>query len=191
MLFASIFSLSFLLTHSTWAVDLNIYKTVTEIRQVQEGTGSYNYIFKNGEYENIIDGSITWDGTPLIKQEIFNTIESLKGALVTVRQATVCECNVINAKIIDPQTMLLENLDTGAYFYADSRSIEYTSIKPSSGGTTLNIDFRTKRTKFNGTLSYLTRGISWLPTYDLFITNTHSKSTTINSIFSFEKSFSL
>lgn len=173
MLFVSII----FLTYSTYALDLNIYKTVTEIRQNQQGTGNYNYLFKNGEYENIIDGSITWDGTPLIKQEIFNTIESLKGALVTVRQATVCECNIINAKIIDPNTMLLENVDTGAYFYAESRSIEFTSIKPSNGGVTLNIDFRNKRTKFNGTLSYLTRGISWSPNYDLFITNTNSKFT--------------
>ena len=160
-----------ILSYSAFAIDLNIYKSVTEVRQNEEGTGNLNYVFKNGEYENIIDGSISWDGTPAIRQEIFNTIDSLKDASVIVRQATVCECNVINAKIVDPMTMLLENVDTGAYFYADPRSIEYTSIKPNNGGITLSIDFRNRRTKFNGTLSYLTRGITWSPNYDLFVTD--------------------
>lgn len=164
-----------ILCYSTFAIDLNIYKSVTEIRQNQDGTGSFNYAFKNGEYESIIDGSINWDGTPVVKQEIFNTIDSLKGASVVVRQSTVCECNVINAKVVDPVTMLLENIDTGAYFYAEPRSVEFTSIKPNNGGITLNIEFRSRKTKFNGTLSYLTRGISWSPNYDLFITDENSK----------------
>jgi hypothetical protein len=173
-MFSSII-LIFFFSHPIFAVDLNIHKSATEVRQVQNGIGTYQYLFKNGEYDNIIDGSISWDGTPFIKQELYNTIDTLKDAKVTVRQSTVCECNTIQAKIIDPNTMLLENLKTGAYFYADSRSIEYTSTRPSDGGTTLILEFQNQKTKFNGTFSYLMRGITWLPKYDLFLTDADSK----------------
>jgi hypothetical protein len=94
---------------------------------------------------------------------------------VTVRISTVCECKVIQAKILDPNTMLLENIDTGTYFYADSRSIEYTSKKPNNGGIILKIEFKNKKTKYDGTLSYLISGITWSPTYDLFVTDANSK----------------
>ena len=174
MLFTSIVLLC-LLSHRSFAVDLNIYKSVTEIRQILSGGGGYNYGFKAGEYENIVDGSINWDGTPLIKQEIYNTIDTLKGASVTVKQSTVCECNVINAKIVDPNTMLLENIDTGTFFYAERNTIEYTSKKPSNGGTILSIEFKNKKEKYNGTLSYLMRGISWSPNYDLFVADADCK----------------
>jgi hypothetical protein len=174
MLFLSIIYVFFLI-HPLAAVDLNIYKTVTEIRQIHNGSGTYEHLFNNGEYANIIDGSISWDGTPFIKEEIYSTIDTLKGALVTVRISTVCECKVIQAKILDPNTMLLENIDTGTYFYADSRSIEYTSKKPNNGGIILKIEFKNKKTKYDGTLSYLISGITWSPTYDLFVTDANSK----------------
>jgi hypothetical protein len=161
--------------HVLSAIDLNIYKSVTEIRQIQNGVGNYQYLFQNGEYSNIIDGSITWDGTPFTRQELYNTIDTLKDAKVVVRQSSVCDCRTIDAKIIDPNTMLLENLETGAFFYADSRSIEYTTKKPSNAGTTLIFEFSNKKSKFNGTLSYLMRGISWTPNYDLFIVDDDSK----------------
>lgn len=157
------------------AVDLNIYRSVTEVRQVQSGVGAYQFLFQNGEYSNIIDGSISWDGTPFVRQEIYNTVDTLKGASVTVRQSTVCECRVIEAKIVDPNSMLLENVETGAFFYADSRAIEYTTRRPSDGSTTLSFEFRNKKVKFNGTLSYLMRGITWVPNYDLSFTGDDSK----------------
>lgn len=174
MLFSSIIFIV-LLTHPLFAVDLNIYKTVTEVREFQDGVGSFNYVFGNGQFENIVQGSISWDGTPFVKQEIYNTVDALKGATVTVRRSNACECTVINAKIIDPNTMLLQDLDSEAYFYADNRSIEYTSKKPNNGGKTLTIRFGDQETKYNGTLSYSTKGITWLPNYDLFFTDSDSK----------------
>jgi len=152
-------------------LDLNLYRSVAEIRQNQSGTGSFQNIFSNGEFSNVIDGTISWTGTPFVRQEIFNTIDSLKGALVNVRQSTSCDCKIIEAKIIDPNSMLLENVETGVFFYADSRSIEYKSKRPNNIGTTLTFEFKKKTTKFSGTLSYLVRGISWSPSYDLFLTN--------------------
>lgn len=181
MLFSSILFIVFF-THSLFAVDLNIYKSVTEVRQLQVGVGTYNYVFNNGQYSSIVQGSISWDGTPFVNQEIYNTVDTLKGASVLVRRSNVCECTVIKAKIIDPNTMLLENLDTGAYFYADSHSIEYTSKKPDDGGTILTIEFTNNKTKYNGTLSYLTTGITWSPNYDLFVTDPHSKLSLIEKI---------
>ncbi|CAF2403762.1 unnamed protein product [Rotaria sp. Silwood2] len=168
MLFYSVVFICFI-SHPLFAVDLNIYNSVTEIRQNQSGIGAYQYYFKNDEYANIIDGSISWDGTPFVKQELFNTIDTLKDASVTVRLPTSCNCQSIEAKIVDPSTMLLRNLDTKGYFYADSRSIEYKSTRPDDSGTTLKFEFKKKDTSYNGTLSYLMRGISWSPNYDLFI----------------------
>ncbi len=62
------------------------------------------YLFKNDEDENLIYNSINWIGTYFIKKELYN---SLKDALVLVKQSTVCDCKIIQAKIIDPKTMLL------------------------------------------------------------------------------------
>ncbi|CAF3349129.1 unnamed protein product [Rotaria socialis] len=152
-----------------FAIDLNIYKTVTEVRQSQSGTGSHQYYFTSDEYANIIDGSVSWDGTPFVKQETLNTINALNDVIVTVRPSYSCTCESIQAKIVDPNTMLLKNLATNGYFYADSRSIEYVSVKPDDGGTTVRFEFKDNSTNFNGTLSYLLRSITWLPNYDLFI----------------------
>ncbi|CAF4665375.1 unnamed protein product [Rotaria sp. Silwood1] len=132
-----------------------LIETQMDITQIKRLSQTYN--------------SISWDGTPFIKQELFNTIDVLKDASVTVRPTTSCKCQNIEAKIVDPNTMLLKNLDTKGYFYADSRSIEYTSVRPDEGGTTLRFEFKKKNTNYTGTLSYLMRGISWSPNYDLFI----------------------
>ncbi|CAF1047738.1 unnamed protein product, partial [Rotaria sordida] len=67
--------------------------------------------------------------------------------------------------------MLLQNLNTGAYFYADKLSIEYTSVRPNNGGTVLVFQFESNMTEYNGTLSYLMKGITWKPNYDLFLTD--------------------
>jgi hypothetical protein len=127
------------------------------------------------KYENLIDSSISWDGTPFVKQELYNTIDTLKDVVVTVKQSTVCDCKTIQAKIIDPKTMLVENLSTGTYFYADKSSIEYKDRRPNNGGMILSFDFGDIKTNYDGTLSYLMKGITWLPSYDLFITNSESE----------------
>jgi len=150
------------------AVELSIYNGFTEVRQLHNGNNEYTYPFTNDEYGNIIDGSISFDGTPFLRQEVYSTSESLKGAKVTVRRSTVCECQTIQAEIVDPNSMLLKNLETGVYFYADKDSVEYTSTRPNNGGTTLMLQFEKEH---QGTLSYLMRGITWAPNYDLFFTN--------------------
>ncbi|CAF4630630.1 unnamed protein product, partial [Rotaria sp. Silwood2] len=159
------------LSRSLLAVELSIYKSFTQVRQLHNGLGVYTHEFIKSEYENIINGSISWDGTSFVRQETYNTIESLQDAKVTVQRSTVCKCETIQAKIIDPNTMLLQNLDTGAYFYADKQSIEYTSIQPDNGGTVLVFQFESNTTEYNGTLSYLMKGITWTPNYDLFLIN--------------------
>jgi hypothetical protein len=160
----------FSLAHSLLAVELSIYKSFTEVRQAHSGVGEYMYPFANNEYGNIIDGSISWDGTPFTRQEVFNTIQSLQDAKVIVRRTSVCGCDTIEAKIVDPNSMLLQNLKTGAYFYADKQSVEYTSTRPNESGTTLRFEFKDKTTQHTGTLSYLMRGITWKPDYDLLLT---------------------
>ncbi|CAF1303683.1 unnamed protein product [Rotaria sordida] len=168
MLFLS-FALLYL-TQSLLAVDLSIYKSFTEVRLAHSGIGDYAYEFANAEYDSIIDGSISWEGTSFARQEVYNTIESLQDAKVTVRRSTVCKCETIEAKIIDPNSMLLQNLNTGAYFYADKDSIEYTSTRPNNGEKALILQFKNEKTQYTGTLSYLMTGITWKPSYDLLLT---------------------
>ncbi|CAF4162339.1 unnamed protein product, partial [Rotaria sordida] len=158
------------LCQSLFAVELRIYRSFTEVLQVANGLGEYKYQFTNADYGNVIDGSFSWDGTSFVRLEIYNTIQSLQDAKVTVQRSTTCGCEKIDAKIVDPASMLLQNLKTKAYFYADKASIEYTSVRPDEGTTTLSIQFLTDKTERKGTLSYLTRGITWTPNYDLLIT---------------------
>lgn len=168
MLVFCIVSINYLF-YSSSAIELFIHKSVTEIRENYSGYGRYTYLFKNDEYENLIDDSINWNGTPFIKQELYNTIDSLKNTLVTVKQSSSCDCKIIQAKIIDPNVMLLENLDIGTYFYAEKHLIEYKNTKPNYSSITLTFDFGDKN--YNGTLSYLIKGITWLGNYDLSITD--------------------
>lgn len=168
MLTKTIFLISLVATVT--AVELNIYRSVTELRLKQNGTGCLTYKFPNGEYFNIIDGSINWEGTPFVRQEVFNTVESLKGATVRVRQPTACECQTVEAKIIDPNSMLLESSESGTSFYADSRAVEYVSARPENSGTTLYVTFKDSKTNYKGTLSYLMRNVAWAPTYDVSFT---------------------
>ncbi|CAF2789857.1 unnamed protein product [Rotaria sp. Silwood2] len=158
------------LCQSLFAVELFIYKGFTEVRQVCNGVGEYTYQFTNADYGNVIEGSFSWEGTPLVRQEIYNTIQSLQNAKVTVRRFTVCACETINAKIVDPNSMLLQNLQTGTYFYADKGSIEYISVQPTENKITLSLQFKTAKTERNGILSYLVRGITWTASYDLLLT---------------------
>jgi hypothetical protein len=163
------------LIQSLLAVELSIYKSFTQVRQPHNGIGAYKYEFTNAEYGNVIDGSISWEGTPFVRQEVYSTIASLQDATVTVRRSTVCECETIQAKIIDPNSMLLQNLNTGAYFYADKQSVEYTSTRPNDGGKALMFHFNSKTTEHKGTLSYLMKGITWEPDYDLFLIGDNGK----------------
>ncbi|CAF3378572.1 unnamed protein product [Rotaria socialis] len=157
------------LVQSSFSVELSIYKSFTEVHQVCYGIGEHALQFTNADYGNIIDESISWIGTPLLRQEIYSTIQSLQNAKVIVRRSTVCGCETIEAKIVDPDSMLLQNVNTGAYFYADKQSIEYSSVRPNEGRTTLALRFETENTQYNGTLSYLMKGITWKPTYDLLL----------------------
>ncbi|CAF1219698.1 unnamed protein product, partial [Rotaria sordida] len=51
--------------------------------------------------------------------------------------------------------MLLQNKDTGAYFYADARSIEYKTRQPHEDGYDLKIEFPNGNATYAGSLSYL------------------------------------
>ena len=44
-----------LLTHQILTLDLNIYKSVSEIRQSQSGIGKYEHTFSSDEYKNLIE----------------------------------------------------------------------------------------------------------------------------------------
>lgn len=158
------------LSQSLFAVELSIYKSFTEVRQEQNGIGDYKYEFSNNEYGNIIDGSISWEGTPFVRQEVYNTIESLQDAKVIVRQSSKCDCETVEAKIVDPNSMLLQNLKTGSYFYGDKKSIEYVSTRPDDSKTELMFQFASQTTEHNGTLAYIVTGITWNPNYDLLLT---------------------
>jgi len=87
MLFFCVILINYLF-HSLFTVELCIHKSVTEIQQNYSGNGIYTYLFKKNEYENRIDDSINWNWTPFIKQELYNTMDSLKNALVILKQST-------------------------------------------------------------------------------------------------------
>lgn len=154
-------------------LELNIYKNVAEIRENYSGRNPLEYNLSKDQYENLVKDSISWTGTPYHQQELFNSIDSLKDTFVTVKQFTPCECYTIPAKIIDPNTMLMENLHTGAYFYAERNSIVYEKKKPNQENMVLR--YRFDRKDYEGILSFLIRGITWLPNYDLSIEDSQSK----------------
>ncbi|CAF5076739.1 unnamed protein product [Rotaria magnacalcarata] len=166
-----------------FAIDLFIYNSFTELRENKHGQGTLTYSFKNDAYVNIISGSISWIGTPFIRQELFSTSSSLKGAKVIVKESSACGCTTIKATIIDPTSMLLQNERTQSYFYADPRSIQYVSTPLNDNGYQLKIIFSNKNEAYSGILSYLTTGITWAPNYDLFLTDGASKCIYLKSLF--------
>ncbi|CAF2051531.1 unnamed protein product, partial [Rotaria magnacalcarata] len=154
-----------------FAIDLLIYNSFTELRENEHGQGMLTYSFNNDAYANIISGSISWIGTPFIRQELLRTMSSLKGAKVIVKGSSACGCSTIKATIIDPTSMLLQNEYTKSYFYTDPYSIQYVSTPLNDISYQLKIIFSNKNEAYSGILSYLTTGITWAPNYDLFLTD--------------------
>lgn len=161
---------------SSFAVDLLIYKNFAEVRQSVRGTGAFTYAFSSDEYANVVPDSISWDGTQIERQELLSTATLLKGSKVLVKQISKCECVIIKAKIINPNSMLLQNEDTSSFFYADTRSVEYLSNEsPETSGYQLKIQFTSNSKSYKGNLGYFMRGLTWKPNYDLFLNNGSSK----------------
>ncbi|CAF1188213.1 unnamed protein product [Rotaria magnacalcarata] len=142
-----------------FAIDLLIYNSFTELRENEHGKGMLTYSFNNDAYANIISGSISWIGTPFIRQELLRTMSSLKGAKVIVKGSSACGCSTIKATIIDPTSMLLQNEYTKSYFYTDPYSIQYVSTPLNDISYQLKIIFSNKNEAYSGILSYLTTGI--------------------------------
>lgn len=141
------------------AADLRIYPGFSEIRENVQVGEKYSLTLPLEQYGLILPGSLTLEGVDVLTQTSQQVLNTLEGQKVLVKKGT----ELVEAEVVRANDLLLKDLKTGRYFYADPRDIEYLTLPEQPA---LRVDFLLSKGG-NATLSYLTQGISWSPRYNL------------------------
>lgn len=115
-------------------------------------------------------GSIDFPGATLTEQDVYSSNELLRNTDVHV--ASGVGCNFAKAKLVDPYSLLVQ--EASKFRYVDQKSIQFDK-EPHLNGKIIAAHLKNvKANKSNFT--YLTRGLSWTPRYDVTVINKGCKS---------------
>ncbi|CAF2099551.1 unnamed protein product [Rotaria magnacalcarata] len=143
--------------------ELRIYPSFTEIRQQYNAPKNFTICFSRGVFANIPRGSLSIEGVPIESKQIVPKANNLENQTIFVQRHSneePQECNVIQA-----DDLLLQNIKTKRYFFAQRHEIEYVNI-PEQEETAVTYVLKHQG---KATLSYQIQGITWSPQYDLSI----------------------
>jgi len=114
-------------------------------------------------------GTIDFPGQEIIEQDLYNSSEELRNTDVYI---TLNKCeNTIKAELIDPYLLLIKH-DSSRYSYVSRDQIQFNT-DPLMDGMILSVRLNdSTRTKIN--MTYLTRGLSWIPRYEVIIIDDQS-----------------
>jgi hypothetical protein len=104
------------------------------------------------------------------EQDVYSSNELLRNTDVSV--ACGVGCNFGKAKLVDPYSLLVR--EGSKFRYADQKSLQFDKEPHLSGkivSAQLN-DTTTTKSDF----TYLTRGLSWTPRYDVIVIDDNCKS---------------
>jgi len=76
------------------------------------------------------------------------------------------------AKLVDPYSLLVE--EGSRFLYVDQKNIQFDK-EPQLNGKILSVRFKDTKAKMSN-FTYLTRGLSWTPRYDVTVINETCKS---------------
>ncbi|GAA0519953.1 DUF4139 domain-containing protein [Deinococcus depolymerans] len=151
---------------SAGATDLRIYPSFTEVRQPVTATGtSLNVTLPQSAWESVLPGSLDLEGLPFSSAAQTlqsNWLSSLEGQTVFLRRGDTTE----PVTLVRARDLLVRDAQ-GRFFNVRFEDLSFSAappLNPQSPSQTLTYTLPRAGT---GTLTYLTRAVSWSPRYTL------------------------
>ena len=151
---------------SAGATDLRIYPSFTEVRQPVTATGtSLNVTLPQSAWESVLPGSLDLEGLPFSSAAQTlqsNWLSGLEGQTVYLRRGETTE----PVTLVRARDLLVKDAQ-GRFFNVRFEDLSFTAappLNPQSPSQTLTY---TLPRAGAGTLTYLTRAVTWSPRYTL------------------------
>ena len=106
----------------------------------------------------------------MTEQDVYSSNELLRNTEVNVECGA--GCSYAKAKLVDPYSLLVR--EGSKFRYADQKSIQFDK-EPNLNGKIVSAQLNDTTTTKND-FTYLTRGLSWTPRYDVTVINESCKS---------------
>ena len=107
----------------------------------------------------------------MIEQDFYNSNELLRNTETLVRSDDCPGSFRTKAKLVDPYSFLIEN-DASRFSYVARDQLEFAR-NPAMDGMVLSVQLENSAaTKAN--MTYLTRGLSWTPRYEVLVVDDRS-----------------
>jgi len=111
----------------------------------------------------LIRGTIDFPGQRIIEQDLYNSSEKLRNTDVYIN---FNNCENKKATLIDPYLLLIKH-DSSRYTYISRDQIQFDK-DPLMDGMILSVRLNNSTTT-KTTMTYLTRGLSWSPRYEVTV----------------------
>ncbi len=148
------------------AADLRIYPSFTEVRQPVNATGtSLNVTLPQSAWESVLPGSLDLEGLPFSSAAQTlqsNWLSGLEGQTVFLRRGDTSE----PVTLVRARDLLVRDAQ-GRFFNVRFEDLSFSAappLNPQSPSQTLTYTLPRAGT---GTLTYLTRAVTWSPRYTL------------------------
>lgn len=155
---------------SAGATDLRIYPSFTEVRQPVTATGtSLNVTLPQSAWESVLPGSLDLEGLPFSSAAQTlqsNWLSGLEGQTVFLRRGETTE----PVTLVRARDLLVRDAQ-GRFFNVRFEDLSFSAappLNPQSPSQTLTYTLPRAGT---GTLTYLTRAVTWSPRYTLNASN--------------------
>ncbi|ASN80912.1 DUF4139 domain-containing protein [Deinococcus ficus] len=164
---ARLLALTILSSSAALATDLRIYPSFTEVREAVSSTGNTLTVALPQEaWAGVIGGSLDLEGLAFnsaIQKLEANWLSTLEGKTVFLRGE---DGKVEPVTLVRAKDLLVKD-SSGRYFSVRYEQLQFDVLPPSnplSPSQTLTFNLKAPGT---GTLSYLTRSVTWQPRYTL------------------------
>ncbi|WP_119673511.1 DUF4139 domain-containing protein [Deinococcus sp. RM] len=151
---------------SAGAADLRIYPSFSEVREpVTADTNTLRLNLPLDTWQNILSGSLDLEGltfTQAIQKQEANWLTSLEGQTIYLRRDGKTE----PVTLIRARDLLVKDAQ-GRYFTARYEDLQFDAAPPANPQAPTQSVTYTLAQPGKGTLSYLTRAVTWTPRYTL------------------------
>jgi hypothetical protein len=149
------------------AADLRIYPSFTEVRQPVQSTGTaLNVTLPQDTWGSILSGSLSLEGLPFtqaVQSQQANWLAGLEGKTVyLVREGQAPEA----VTLVRARDLLVRDA-AGRFFTVRFEQLQFTEAPPVNAQAPTQTLVFSLPAAGSGTLSYLTRAVSWAPRYTL------------------------
>lgn len=149
------------------AADLRIYPSFSEVRQPVQSTGTtLNVTLPQDTWGSVLSGSLSLEGLPFtqaVQSQQANWLTGLEGKTVyLVRDGKVPEA----VTLVRARDLLVRDA-AGRFFTVRFEDLQFTEAPPVNAQAATQTLVFSLPAAGSGTLSYLTRAVSWSPRYTL------------------------